>query len=120
MNAPLFDDLRVPPYSLEAEQAVLGGLLISGRAHDANAWAVVSGLLIEEDFYRQDHRLIFRAIATLASQNQPLDILVIQNALGSHNDLENAGGFAYLVTLVRETPSAANIKAYAAYKALRR
>ena len=113
MNAPLFDDLRVPPYSLEAEQAVLGGLLISGRAHDANAWAVVSGLLIEEDFYRQDHRLIFRAIATLASQNQPLDILVIQNALASHNDLENAGGFAYLVTLVRETPSAANIKAYA-------
>ena len=52
MNAPLFDDLRVPPYSLEAEQAVLGGLLISGRANDSSAWAVASGLLIEEDFYR--------------------------------------------------------------------
>lgn len=113
MNAPTLDSLQIPPHDIDAEQAVLGGLLVAGRAHDSSAWAVVSGLLDDSDFYRQDHRLIFRAVSVLASQNQPIDILLLQDFLKSKNELENAGGFAYLVNLIKSTPSAANIKAYA-------
>jgi len=100
--------LKMPPHSLEAEQAVLGGLMI-----DNDTWDQVADLVSEEDFYRRDHRLIFRAIAMLAEERQPFDAVTISEWLASHNELDNAGGLAYLGTLARNTPTAVNIKAYA-------
>ncbi len=102
------DDLKVPPHSIEAEQAVLGGLML-----DNDAWDQVADRVSEEDFYRHDHRLIFRAIASLADKNRPFDVVTLSEWLESRDELENAGGLAYLGTLAKDTPSAANIKAYA-------
>ncbi len=102
------DALRVPPHSLEAEQSVLGGLML-----DNAAWDQVADRIIEEDFYRADHRLIFRAIRDLAERGQPLDVVTLAGALERNAQLDDAGGMAYLATLARDTPSAANIRAYA-------
>jgi replicative DNA helicase len=102
------DALKVPPHSLEAEQAVLGGLMLENRA-----WEQVGDRVTEDDFYRRDHRLIFRGIATLAEANQPLDVVTLSEWLKSHELLEDAGGLPYLGALARDTPSAANIQAYA-------
>lgn len=103
--------LKIPPHSIEAEQSVLGGLLMS---HNSDAWVQVADQVVESDFYRYDHRLIFRAIADLAEDNSPFDVTTLNAWLESRGTLEEAGGFAYLVTLAKDTPSAANIKAYAA------
>lgn len=111
--ADTYESLKIPPHSIEAEQSVLGGLLISGRSNDSSAWDTIADKVGEEDFYRQDHRLIFRALSNLASENQPLDILTVTEWLKQRNELENAGGFAYLAIMVKDTPSAANIGAYA-------
>ncbi|MDH5408948.1 MAG: replicative DNA helicase [Gammaproteobacteria bacterium] len=100
--------LKLPPYSIEAEQSVLGGLMI-----DNNSWDEVADAITEEDFYRKEHRLIFRAIATLAEQSNPSDAVTLSEWLDKHNELENAGGLSYLGTLAKNTPTAANIKAYA-------
>ena len=100
--------LKLPPHSIEAEQAVLGGLMI-----DNGTWDQVADLVMEEDFYRKDHRLIFRAIAMLAEEGQPYDAVTLSEWLTSHNELNDAGGLAYLGTLAKNTPTAANIKAYA-------
>ncbi|MEW6353843.1 MAG: replicative DNA helicase [Pseudomonadota bacterium] len=100
--------LKVPPHSIEAEQAVLGGLML-----DNSAWDQVADLVNEEDFYRRDHRLIFRAIQELAGRMQPFDALTLSEWLKNNNELDNAGGLAYLGTLAKNTPSAANIRAYA-------
>ncbi len=100
--------LKLPPFSIEAEQAVLGGLML-----DNNAWDKVADVINEEDFYRRDHRLIFRAIATLANEGQPCDAVTLSEWLESQNELDNAGGLSYLGSLANSTPSAANIKAYA-------
>src|SRR5690554_5385957 len=102
------DALKVPPHSLEAEQAVLGGLMLDNRA-----WEQVSDRVSEADFYRRDHRLIFRCIVILAEQDQPLDVVTLSEWLKSHELLEDVGGLAYLGALARDTPSAANIQAYA-------
>ncbi|AOU97316.1 replicative DNA helicase [Acidihalobacter yilgarnensis] len=102
------DALRVPPHSIEAEQAVLGGLML-----DNSSWDQVADRINEVDFYRFDHRLIFRAAERLASQNQPVDVVTLSEALERTSDLEQAGGLAYLGVLARDTPSAANIRAYA-------
>ncbi len=102
------DALKLPPHSLEAEQAVLGGLMLENRA-----WEQVGDRITEEDFYRRDHRVIFRGIAALAEGNQPLDVVTLSEWLKSHELLEDAGGLAYLGALARDTPSAANIQAYA-------
>lgn len=102
------DALKVPPHSIEAEQAVLGGLML-----DNNAWDQVADRVTEEDFYRRDHRLIWRAIATLADEGHPVDAVTISEWLKNHELLEAAGGMAYLGALASDTPSAANIKAYA-------
>jgi replicative DNA helicase len=101
-------DVRVPPHSLEAEQAVLGGLLL-----DAHAWDNVGDVLRAENFYRPDHRLIFAAIAALASEGKPCDVVTVSEELQRHSQLDNAGGLAYLGTLARDTPTAANARAYA-------
>jgi len=102
------EQLKVPPHSIEAEQSVLGGLLLENRA-----WDKVADVVAEHDFYRQDHRLIFRSIETLAERDQPLDIITLSAWLKDRDELENAGGLAYLGTLAKDTPSAANIRAYA-------
>ena len=102
------DALKVPPHSLQAEQAVLGGLMLDNRA-----WDTVADLVSEEDFYRRDHRLIFRAIAQLAEQDSPLDAVTLSEWLEQNRLLEEVGGLAALGALAQNTPSAANIKAYA-------
>lgn len=80
---------------------------------DNEAWMVIGDKLSETDFYRQDHRLIFRAIAYLASQQKPLDVITLSEWLKENRSLEDAGGLAYLATMAKDTPSAANIAAYA-------
>ena len=102
------DSLKIPPHSIEAEQSVLGGLML-----DNHAWERIADRVAEEDFYRYDHRLIFRAIVDLAEDDKPLDIITLSEWLGKRGDLEDAGGFAYLGTMAKDTPSAANISAYA-------
>lgn len=101
------DALRVPPHSIEAEQSVLGGLMI-----DNPAWDQVADLISENDFYRRDHRLIFRAITNLADEGSPYDVVTLSEWLEKHNELENAGGLSYLGSLAKNTPTSANIKAY--------
>ena len=100
--------LKVPPHSLEAEQSVLGGLLL-----DNATWDQVADAVCEEDFYRRDHRMIFRAISDLAAQGTPFDVITISERLSGTGDLESVGGLEYIGMLVRNTPTAANIKAYA-------
>ncbi len=100
--------MRVPPHSVEAEQAVLGGLML-----DNATWEQVADRLREEDFYRQDHRLLFRAISELTDSNSPFDAVTLSEWLQSRSQLEQAGGLTYLATLARDTPTAANVRAYA-------
>lgn len=94
-----------PPHSVEAEQGVLGGLLL-----DNNTWDLVADRLDAEDFYRRDHRLLFKTIETLASQSKPFDIVTVHDALEVPDE---AGGLAYLGELAKNTPSVANIEHYA-------
>ncbi len=103
------DALKLPPHSLQAEQAVLGGLML-----DNKAWDTIADEVSEEDFYRRDHRLIFRAIAQLAEQGSPLDAVTLSEWLDQHALLDDVGGLSALGLLAQNTPSAANIKAYAA------
>jgi len=94
-----------PPHSVEAEQGVLGGLLL-----DNNTWDLVADRLDAEDFYLRDHRLLFKTIQTLASQSKPFDIVTVHDALEAPDE---AGGLAYLAELAKNTPSVANIEHYA-------
>jgi replicative DNA helicase len=100
--------LKVPPHSIEAERSVLGGLML-----DDNAWDNISGSLASEDFYRSDHRIIYRVMADLVERNNPLDIITISEALEGIGELENVGGLAYISDLASSTPTASNIHAYA-------
>ena len=105
---PGFSALRVPPHNIHAEQSLLGGLML-----DNSTWDRIADLVVERDLYRREHRLIFRAIAKLAEDDQPFDVVTLAETLERAEQLDGAGGLAYLGTLVNETPSAANIKAYA-------
>lgn len=100
--------LKVPPNSIEAEQSVLGGLML-----DNEAWDRVCEYLTEGDFYRQDHRSIFRVMMALARRGSPMDVLTLSEALKDVGELDNAGGEIYLFELAKNIPSAANILAYA-------
>ncbi len=100
--------LKTPPHSIEAEQSILGGLML-----DDSKWDVVGDLVVEDDFYRQDHRLIFRALSRLANNGTPLDVVTVAEELERTNELSAAGGMAYLGELVEKTPSATNVRAYA-------
>lgn len=102
------DQLRVPPQSIEAEQAVLGGLMLAPDAFDR-----VVDLLVVEDFYRRDHRLIYRAIRELAERDRPFDAVTLGEWFDSQGLAGEVAGGAYLVELANTTASAANIKAYA-------
>lgn len=102
------ESLKVPPHDLEAEQAVLGGLML-----DNSAWDQVADSLHEEDFYRREHRLVYRAMAELADAGNPMDVVTLSGRLRQQGRLDDAGGLSYLGGIARETPSAANIRAYA-------
>ena len=102
------DEVRAPPHSVEAEQAVLGGLMLDGAAWDAVADIVTAG-----DFYRRDHRLIFEAIAGVVEQRGGCDAVTVSEHLERGGQLEETGGLAYLGTIVRDTPGATNVRAYA-------
>lgn len=102
------EGIRTPPHSYEAEQSVLGGLMLDNRA-----WERLADMLIAEDFYRRDHQLIFRAIGELAERSQPCDAVTVSEFLERRSELADAGGLAYLGQLAKDTPSAANIVAYA-------
>ncbi|MCK5871766.1 MAG: replicative DNA helicase [Methylococcales bacterium] len=100
--------LKVPPHSIQAEQSVLGGLML-----DNEAWDKIADKLIEADFYRKDHRLIFRTITRLAKKQVPFDVITLSELLESTHELAQVGGLAYLGMMLKDTPSAANIVAYA-------
>ena len=100
--------MKVPPHSMEAEQSVLGGLMLDNRA-----WDQVVDRLREHDFYRHEHRLIFRVMARLFDLSKPIDVLTVSDALRELHELDQAGGEVYLFELTNNTPSAANITTYA-------
>lgn len=108
MGDQQFEAIKLPPHSVEAEQAVLGGLLL-----DNSAWERIGDLLREEDFYRYDHRLIYRHVVGLLEANKPADVVTVAEALENAGELATVGGLAYLATLAQNTPSAANIRRYA-------
>ncbi len=99
---------KLPPHSIEAEQAVLGALMLDHRA-----WDRIADRLVEIDFYRQDHRLIFNILQYLSERGQPFDVLTVSEALKQQQKIEAAGGETYLFELAKNTPTAANIVAYA-------
>lgn len=105
MSAP---DLRLPPHSIEAEQSVIGGLLLDNRA-----WDRIAGQVAEADFYRDEHRRIFRHITRMLDRGQPADVVTVAEALEDSNEAELTGGLAYLGEIANNTPSAANIRRYA-------
>ncbi len=100
--------LRVPPHSIQAEQSVLGGLMLENRA-----WDQVADQLVETDFYRREHRLIFAAVSALAEQDRPFDVVTLAEELERKEALDDVGGLPYLGALANDTPSSANIRAYA-------
>lgn len=102
------DTLKVPPHSIEAEQSVLGGLMLDNQAYDR-----VAELVVSQDFYTRTHKLIFEAMTELAELGDPIDLITISESLEKNNKLAGIGGFAYLAEIAKNTPSAANIDAYA-------
>lgn len=100
--------IRIPPHNLEAEQSILGGLMV-----DPYAWDQVSSLLTEEDFYKIAHRKIYLGIAELYAKNQPIDIITVSNLLTDKKELDAIGGPSYLAEVMNATPSSAHIESYA-------
>nr|WP_240009545.1 replicative DNA helicase [Marinomonas algicola] len=100
--------LKLPPYSIEAERSVVGGLML-----DPQAWDKVSEVVVSDDFYRPEHKQIFAVIARLVDDSEPVDMVTIGERLDKRGELEAIGGVAYLMEMVESTPSAANIAAYA-------
>ncbi|MDV5172078.1 replicative DNA helicase [Photobacterium rosenbergii] len=102
------DAIKMAPHSLEAEQSVLGGLML-----DNEKWDVVAEKVVAKDFYSRPHRIIFEGAAALLEAGNPLDLITLSEHLETADQLEDVGGFAYLAELAKNTPSAANISAYA-------
>ena len=102
------DLIRLPPHSPEAEQSVLGGLLLENMA-----WDRIGDVISEADFYRRDHRLIYRHIAELIRSSSPADVVTVAESLQQAGQLGQAGGLAYLASLAQNTPTATNIRRYA-------
>ncbi|WP_299021552.1 replicative DNA helicase [uncultured Photobacterium sp.] len=102
------DAIKMPPHSLEAEQSVLGGLML-----DNEKWDAVAEKVVANDFYSRPHRIIFDGASGLLEGGQPLDLITLSEQLEQSDQLEDVGGFAYLAELAKNTPSAANISAYA-------
>jgi replicative DNA helicase len=100
--------LKLPPHSIEAEQSLLGGLLL-----DNNAWDRIADIVSDPDFYRDDHRRIFRHIGKLCQQGRPADVVTVFESIELNNEVDQTGGLAYLAEIANATPSAANIRRYA-------
>lgn len=100
--------LKLPPHSIEAEQSLIGGLLL-----DNSAWDRIADIVTDADFYRDDHRRIFRHIHKLVEHGKPADVVTVYEAIEKNNEVEQAGGLAYLGEIANNTPSAANIRRYA-------
>jgi len=100
--------IKLPPHSVEAEQSVLGGLLL-----DNSAWDRIADMIGESDFYRADHRLIYRHVSKLIGHSRPADVITVSESLESTRELDGIGGLAYLGALAQNTPTAANIRRYA-------
>ncbi len=100
-------NLKLPPNSLEAEQSILGGLMLNNHA-----WMDVIEAIAETDFYRHEHRLIFRVMCQLMETDTPLDVVTVSEALDKRNQLDEIGGLAYLGELANSTPGTVNIRAY--------
>src|SRR5215470_5346596 len=107
-NDPQLLALRVPPHSVEAEQSLLGGLLLDNQAFDR-----IADLVAAEDFYRDDHRRIYRHIAKLIEASKPADVVTVGESIEASEDKDRTGGLAYLGALAQNTPSALNIRRYA-------
>jgi replicative DNA helicase len=105
---PAIAALRVPPHSIEAEQSVLGGLLL-----DNNAWDKIGDVVSESDFYRDEHRRIFRSIQKLMERSKPADVITVSEALENAGDKDSTGGLAYVSELASNVPGASNIRRYA-------
>src|SRR3954464_1597282 len=100
--------LRVPPHSVEAEQSLLGALLIDNQAFDR-----IADLVSGDDFYRDDHRRIWRHIQKLVENTRPADVVTVAESIEGSEDKENTGGPAYLAALAQNTPSSLNVRRYA-------
>src|SRR5690606_37306460 len=98
---------RVPPQNLEAENSILGSLML-----DSAVWDQIGDLVDAEDFYRPAHQLLFKAIKTLLHRNQPVDLITVTNYLQAENQLGAAGGPEYLIDLVTRTVSTANVASH--------
>ena len=99
---------RIPPQNLEAEQSILGALML-----DPDAWDQVCDLLSDSDFYKQSHQILYRAVKELQGKNQPVDLITVNNLLQGSGELQGAGGPDYLADLVGRTVSSANVTSYA-------
>ena len=105
---PQVAQLRVPPHSIEAESSVLGGLLL-----DNGAWDRVGDLLVDGDFYRHEHQLVYAAIGALINTSKPADVITVFEHLQNQGHAEAVGGLGYLNSLAQYVPSASNIRRYA-------
>ena len=105
---PQMTQLKLPPHSIEAEQSLLGGLLL-----DNSAWDRIADQVSEVDFYRDDHRRIFAHISKLLQLGRPADVVTVFESIEKSDEVERAGGLAYLGEIANNTPSAANIRRYA-------
>ena len=101
-------NLRIPPHSVEAEQSVLGGLLLDGKA-----FAKVSEVINDGDFYRWEHRLIYGAVRDLTGAGSEIDVITVFEALQGLGKAEDVGGLAYLNSLAQSVPSATTVLRYA-------
>ncbi len=108
MDEDQISALKVPPHSIEAEQSILGGLLIDNKAIDR-----IAGQVSASDFYRNDHRIIFTHISKLIDNNDPADIVTVAESLEQNAELTKVGGVAYLGLVAENTPTASNILGYA-------
>lgn len=102
------DSLKLPPHSIDAEQSVLGALLLENAA-----WEKIADVVAEADFYRQDHRILYRHLSRLIESGKPADVITVAESLQISAELEAAGGMPYISALVQNTPSSANIRRYA-------
>jgi replicative DNA helicase len=100
--------LKVPPHSVEAEQSLLGALLIDNQAFDR-----VADLVAADDFYRDDHRRIWRHISRLVENSRPADVVTVAESIEASEDKDKTGGTAYLAALAQNTPSSLNVRRYA-------
>ena len=100
--------IRMQPQSVEAERSVIGGILLAPES-----WDAIAELVDASDFYRPEHRAIFRQIAILVDRNEPIDVITVADRLLATGELDAAGGHTYLADLVEQTPTAANVSAYA-------